>query len=171
MPLAKSLWVAGALVKLRLRLALVCSGCYTTALAHPERFAMHIPARATTTWFLVVFLTLLTSVGEMLHEIPGCGHVIEMPGGTVSIGLPYPEPCFFLQAQLPRVESSQGNTLPCYDEDECPICRVLNQGTSNVEIASLGLVFVSLDAAPAIASEVLQSRPRRPYAARAPPLG
>jgi hypothetical protein len=47
--------------------------------------------RTAVTWGLVAVLAASWGAGEALHYLPGCGHIVRLPGGTLYYGLPSPE--------------------------------------------------------------------------------
>lgn len=140
-------------------------------LPHLERPAMHHPTHASIIWFLAALFSLLSAVGEGWHSIPGCGHAVELPGNYLLVGATCQKGAFPVGVRSPGVESPRGNSLPCYGEDECPICRVLGQNSLRVEVAGFRPVFTTLDAVSAISLQILRVQSWWPFGARAPPFG
>ena len=131
---------------------------------------MRFPTRTTISWFLVGLLALVSGVGEGFHLIPGSGHVVELPGGYLFVGLVKPKSTFCLDNPSPSVGCPQGESPPCYDEDECPICRLSGQGQSFAEGICLLPVLPVADDLPAIAPCVSHADTPLPFDARAPPV-
>jgi hypothetical protein len=132
---------------------------------------MHLCARATISWLLAGIFALASGVGEGWHLIPGCGHAVELPGGYLFLGVTGPESACSPDTGPPAVRRPQGDSIPCYDEDECPICRVSGQGKLRTYAPGLWLVLAVLHAVPATPPPISQARARQPFDARAPPLG
>jgi hypothetical protein len=132
---------------------------------------MHRPARVTISWFLTATVALVSAVGEGWHLIPGCGHAVELPEGYILLGLPQPKTTFSLGDRSSGIASSPCNSLPCYGEDECPICRTFGQDGSKIEPANFWMVVTVLGTVSAIAVPGSCPQPRQPFDARAPPIG
>jgi len=137
----------------------------------PGDLAMRFPTRATISWLLAGLLALVAGVGEGWHLIPGCGHAVEMPGGYVLVGVATPRSICCPDAGSPGVRRPQGDSVPCYDEDECPTCRLCSQGKLRAEVAGFCPALAVLHAVPATPPETSQARTRQPFDARAPPIG
>jgi hypothetical protein len=155
----------------KLRLILNSGSTICSHAIPPGGLAMRLPARATITWLLAGLFALVSGIDEGWHFIPGCGHAVELPGRYIFVGLSSLKTAFPLDARSPGVRRSQGDSIPCYDEDECPICRLCGQGKSAAETARFCLVVAVLHAVPATPPQISQAQARQPFDARAPPIG
>ena len=127
-------------------------------------------ARAAITWLVIGLLALISSLGEALHLIPGCGHAVEFPGGYVLFGLDRPTPTDFSDDSAPRVRQPSNDSPPCYDENDCPICRL--SGQDKLTTAGIGscLALAFVHGLSPIAVEASRARVFRAFHARAPPF-
>jgi hypothetical protein len=127
-------------------------------------------ARTAITWFVIGLLALISSLGEALHLIPGCGHAVEFPGGYVLFGLDRPAPADYPDDSAPRFRQPGDNLPPCYDEDDCPICRLSGQGKQTTAGIDTCLVLPFAHGLPPIVVEASRAGVFRPFRARAPPF-
>jgi len=127
-------------------------------------------ARAAITWLVIVILALIASLGEALHLIPGCGHAVEFPGGYVLFGLDRPDATDSPDDSAPGVRRPGNDSPPCYDEDDCPICRLFGQDKLTSAGIGFCLALPSAYGLPPIAVEASRARVFRAFHARAPPF-
>jgi len=132
---------------------------------------MRFPTRATISWLLAGLLALVFGVGEGWHFIPGCGHAFDLPGECVFVGRASPKTAFSRDAGSPGVVRSESDSVPCYDEDECPICHLCAQGKLRAEAAGFCPALAALHRVPVVAPRIAQPRSRQAFDARAPPIG
>jgi len=125
--------------------------------------------RAQTTWFVAALFCLVSAVGEGIHLIPGCGHAVELPGGCLLIGLAKPPMAAFWDGRWPGVRQADGGSPPCYDEDECAICRLCGQGKLPASGVDFRLVLPIPCGWLPISFQAPQSRSFGLFHARAPP--
>jgi hypothetical protein len=82
----------------------------------PPRFRNRIA------WSLAAIFLAISAVGEGLHDLPGCGHAVELPGGYLFLGLSIQRlPCV---GQRPTgVGQSWDAPIPLRDGSTCAICE------------------------------------------------
>ena len=131
---------------------------------------MRFSSRAATTWFLAGLFGVVAGMGEGLHLIPGCGHAVELPHGYLFVGLAKPKSTARPDDPSPAVGRPQGGSPSCYDEGDCPICRLSGQGKVIAAGVSFPLVLPIADHLPAIALQASPARAPQPFDARAPPI-
>lgn len=130
---------------------------------------MRLPARTTIAWLLAGFFAVVSAVGEGWHFVPGCGHIVELPHGYAILGLTVAKSNASAPIRYPGAGPRQGDSLPCYGEDECPICRLCAEGKSAAQPAGFCLVLAILHAVPAPPVGLALASARQPFDARAPP--
>ena len=127
-------------------------------------------ARAAITWLVIGLLALISSLGEALHLIPGCGHAVEFPGGYVLFGLDRPNPTDSTDDSAPRFRQPGDDLPPRYDEADCPICRLSGQDKPTIAGFDFCLVLPFAHGLSLIVVEDSRARVFRPFHARAPPF-
>jgi len=119
-------------------------------------------------WLLAALLGLAHGVGEGWHFVPGNGHLVELPGGYLFVGVvpPHSVPTGF--EGLARVQRARGKTALSAEEADCPICRLVAQAR--------WLMSACFETLPSLAGHVAPSTSYlwhapvlRPFDARAPP--
>ena len=121
-------------------------------------------------WSLIVTLTIVASVDEGLHYIPGFGHATQEGNRYLLLGISVPDDAAPVSSQT-RITGKAGQDIPVYDEAECPICSasqersLFGQVTSFESVASLVRDVPVLVSISAISTAVRSSQPR------APPIG
>ena len=136
----------------------------------PANPAMHVPTRVTTTWAFAALFAAAIGVGEGWHFVPGNGHLVELPGGYLCVGITLPRvPPGFLDGR-PVLDNGQRESIPCEDEGDCIICRLSGQGKSRAETVDfVAATPLGQDSPPAAFSAFCKPI-LPPFRARAPPL-
>ncbi len=91
--------------------------------------------RKSIAWLLIVTLTIVASVDEGLHYIPGFGHAAPEGNGYFLLGITLPDDAPPVSSQT-RIAGKSGPDIPIYDEDECPICSAAQTRSLFGEVAS-----------------------------------
>ncbi|MBN1393980.1 MAG: hypothetical protein JW959_03030 [Pirellulales bacterium] len=119
-------------------------------------------------WYLIVTMAVISTFGEGLHYIPGCGH-----------GTPAGEKNFLLGFRLPadqpppdgkRLADSEGAGIPLYDEDQCAICSVVGHKVTAGDSFQIILVTPLVYDLPATVLLEAPAADALSFQARAPPL-
>lgn len=130
---------------------------------------MCIPARAKITWLLAAMFLAATGVGEGWHLLPGNGHLVELPGGYLLLGVRLPQAIPDTSGGGPAFDSGQRWSVPIEDDATCPICRLTGQGQSPAKAVHLVLAIPLKQGLPATSDSVPSAHVARPFDARAPP--
>lgn len=130
---------------------------------------MHVPTRVTTSWALAVLFAAATGGGEAWHFIPGNGHLIELPGGYLRVGIALPPLAPGAPAGGPALESGQSESLPCENEGDCAICGLSGQTFSQPAMVAFAAATPFVQDVPPAASCASCESPVLSYRARAPP--
>ncbi len=130
---------------------------------------MHVPARVTTTWAIAAFFALATGVGQGWHFVPGNGHLVEVPGGYLCVGITLCQAFPWLPGGGPALENGQRESFPREDEGDCAICRLSGQGQSRAETVHFVAATPFGQDLPAAAFSAFCEPILPPFYARAPP--
>ena len=130
---------------------------------------MHVPARVTTTWALAAFFAMATGVREGWHFVPGNGHLVDLPGGYLCVGITLCEVTPRLSGGRPALDNRQRESFPREDERDCAICRLSGQGQSRAETVHFVAATPFGQDLPAAAFSASCKPILPPFHARAPP--
>ncbi len=130
---------------------------------------MHVPTRVTTTWALAALFVAATGVGEGWHFVPGNGHVVQLPGGYLCVGITLPQGIPAFSGCGPALDNRQRESFPCENEGDCIICRLSGQGQSPTETVSFVAAAPLVQDLPPAAFSAFCERILPPFWARAPP--
>ncbi|MGA2253679.1 MAG: hypothetical protein ABSG53_03380 [Thermoguttaceae bacterium] len=77
-----------------------------------------------TAWLVIVLYATTVCAGEGLHLLPGCGHIVQLPGGHLSwdalVGDDHASEC----SHDDRLGHATEASHPTHDADGCPICKL-----------------------------------------------
>ena len=130
---------------------------------------MHVPTRVTTTWVLAALFALATGVDQGWHFVPGNGHLVEVPGGYVGVGITLCRAYPSLSGGEPALDNPEREAFPRAHEGDCAICRLSGQGQSRAETVHFVPAIPFGQDLPATTFSGPCEPIRPPFQARAPP--
>ncbi len=80
----------------------------------------------TTAWSLIFILTIIASVNEGLHFVPGFGHAVVEGDKLLLLGITLPNGGKPASSET-CVGTENSLDIPILDEDECPICSAVGK--------------------------------------------
>ena len=127
-------------------------------------------SRKPISWLLIVTLTIVASVNEGLHYIPGFGHATPEGDGYFLLGIDVPQDARSPSPET-RIAGKTGPSIPIYDEAECPICAAGQARSLFGEVASCELAELLVCDVPMSVYRSNFSAIARSSRPRAPPIG
>jgi hypothetical protein len=117
---------------------------------------------------LAAILLAISAAGEGLHDLPGCGHAVELPDGYLFLGLPMERSPG--DGQRPTgVGQPRGTPIPLRDAGTCAICEFFaHSPSSTATVTALPALDLLGHLAPAARMDVDLLR-LLPAQARGPP--
>jgi len=131
---------------------------------------MNVPTRVTTTWVLAALFAAAAGVGEGWHFVPGNGHLVELPGGYLFVGITPPQGIPGGSGCGLALDNGQRESFPCENEGDCPVCRLSGQGQWRAETLSFVGATPLVQGLPPAAFSAFCEPILPPFQARAPPL-
>ena len=122
------------------------------------------------TWLLIVILTIVASVNEGLHFIPGFGHAIQEGDRYLLLGISVPNEDLPVSPEREIVRKDHAD-IPIYDEAECPICSAAQGRSLFGEVASFESVASLVCDVPVFVPVSTFSTLGHSIQPRAPPVG
>jgi hypothetical protein len=138
-------------------------------LADPRENAMVTSRNRTRlTWALALMVAALSVGRELLHYIPGSGHVTRVGQMFLRFGLPQPKSSPCDDGDGRRIGRST-SPFPIRDSGSCPICKE----NSQMQVLGAAIVFESpplvLEKVGAARAPVVDACPVHAFQPRAPP--
>ena len=130
---------------------------------------MFRPTRVTTTWAIGILFVAAMGIGDGWHLVPGNGHLVEIPGGYVCVGITLSQVAPRFPGWGPALDNGHRDSFPWEDEGDCLICRLSGQGQSRGETVHFVAATPLGDGLPPGAFSAFCEPILPPFQARAPP--
>jgi hypothetical protein len=124
---------------------------------------------ATPIWFFALLFGVIAGAGDGLHFLPGCGHTITIPGGTLYVGIPGPGEADLPGVQPTAISRPRGGDVTIPGGASCPICQHFSQASCPATTADLILGLPGLQGLPTVVAPELHLDLVRAFHGRAPP--
>ena len=92
--------------------------------------------RARIAWSLAAIFLAISAAGEALHNLPGCGHAVELPCGYLFLGMSI-ERMPSVGQRPTGLKQPQGAPIPLRDAGTCAICEFFAHSPSPTAIVNV----------------------------------
>jgi hypothetical protein len=126
-------------------------------------------SRRTTSWLFVALFALLSALGEGLHLVPGCGHLVDFAQGVLPVGLRRPATLLPPDHGNQQLERFGLDFFQVLQPGMCPICNFVAQAKQSAETVGIESCRVPLALLPSLDSDDVTPNHWHAFHARAPP--